>query len=115
MMTPFRGTAVGRALKNLCEYLESFPTLTTTAAAPAVYANIREEGRLSKAVGEETVVPMILFNESPDSYRPRNLFGDLGGRGKGELEGVNLSPRPVLAAKVLWLTGVVEDIGQLGS
>ncbi len=63
----FKGTAVGRALKNLCEYLEVSSTLTTTAAAPAVYAKIRAEERLSKAVGEETVVPIILLRDKPDS------------------------------------------------
>jgi hypothetical protein len=73
-----------------------------------VYANNREEERLSKAVGEETVVPMILLRDKPESYRPRVLFGDLGVRGY-ELEGVSLSPRPVFAAKVLGLAGV-EDI-----
>lgn len=60
----FKGIAVGRALKNRCEWLE---VLTTTAAAPAVYANIGEEERVSNAVGEETVVPIILFRDNPDS------------------------------------------------
>jgi hypothetical protein len=60
-------------------------------------------------VGDETVVPMILSRERPDSYRPRDLLGDLGVRGYGELEGVSLRPSPVLAAKILWLTGV-EDM-----
>ena len=103
------GIAVGRALKKRWEYFDSSSTLTTTAAAPAVYANIREEERLSKAVGEETVVPIILLRHKPDSYRPRDLFGDRGVRGYGEFDGVNLSPRPVFAAKVLGLAGV-EDI-----
>lgn len=35
---PLSGTAVGRARKNRWEYLESSFLLTTTAAAPAVYA-----------------------------------------------------------------------------
>jgi len=65
--TVLSGIAVGRALKNRCEYFEVSSTLTTTAAAPAVYAKIREEERLSKEVGEETVVPIILFNDRPDS------------------------------------------------
>jgi hypothetical protein len=59
--------AVGRALKNRCEYFVVSSTLTTTAAAPAVYANIREVERQSKAVGDETVVPMILLRDNPDS------------------------------------------------
>lgn len=63
----FKGTAVGRALKNRWEYFEVSSTLTTTAAAPAVYANMREEERLSNAVGEETVVPIILLRDRPDS------------------------------------------------
>jgi hypothetical protein len=104
-----RGTAVGRALKKRWEKLGVSSMLTTTAAAPAVYAKIRAEERESKAVGEETVVPIILSRDNPDSYRPRDLLGDLGVRGYGELEGVNLRPRPVFAAKILWLTGV-EDI-----
>jgi hypothetical protein len=61
------GIAVGRALKKRWEYFDSSSILTTTAAAPAVYAKIREEARLSKAVGEETVVPIILFRDKPDS------------------------------------------------
>jgi hypothetical protein len=65
--TALSGTAVGRALKNLCEYFDVVSTSTTTAAAPAVYAKIREVDRLSKAVGEETVVPIILFSDKPDS------------------------------------------------
>jgi hypothetical protein len=101
--------AVGRALKNLWEYFASSSILTTTAAAPAVYAKIREEERLSKDGGEETVVPIIRHNESPDSYRLCDFFGDLGVREYGELEGVNFSPRPVLAAKVLGFAGV-DDI-----
>jgi hypothetical protein len=80
-LTVLSGTAVGRALKNRCEYFEVSSMFTTTAAAPAVYAKIREDERLSKAVGEETVVPIILLNESPDSYNPRGLFGDRGVRG----------------------------------
>jgi hypothetical protein len=75
-----------------------------------VYANIREDERLSKAVGEETVVPIIRLRDSPDSYSPpRDLFGDLGVRGNGEFEGVSFNPRPVFAAKVLGFEGV-EDI-----
>lgn len=66
-----------------------------------MYAKIREEGRLSKAVGEETVVPMIRFKESPDSYNPRGLYGDRGVRGKGELVGVSLRPSPVFAMKAV--------------
>ena len=67
VLTEYRGIAVGRALKKRWEYFDSSSTLTTTAAAPAVYANIREEERLSKAVGEETVVPIIRFSDRPDS------------------------------------------------
>ena len=61
------GIAVGRALKKRWKYFESSSIFTTTAAAPAVYAKIREDDRLSKAVGEETVVPIILFKDKPDS------------------------------------------------
>lgn len=104
-----RGMAVGRALKNRWEKLGVSSMFTTTAAAPAVYAKMREDERESKAVGEETVVPIILSSDNPDSYKPRDLLGDLGVRGYGELEGVNLRPRPVFAAKILWLTGV-EDM-----
>jgi hypothetical protein len=67
ILTLLRGTAVGRALKNRCEYFEVSSTLTTTAAAPAVYAKMRDEERLSNAVGEETVVPIILLRDNPDS------------------------------------------------
>jgi hypothetical protein len=74
------GIAVGRALKNRWECFEVSSTLTTTAAAPAVYAKIREDERLSKAVGEETVVPIMRLSERPDSYIPRGLFGDRGVR-----------------------------------
>ena len=95
------GTAVGRALKKRCEYFKFSSISTTTAAAPAVYANIREEERLSKAVGEETVVPMIRFKERPDSYNPRVLLGDRGVRRKGELFGVSLRPSPVFAMNVV--------------
>ena len=95
------GTAVGRALKKRCEYLDFSSMFTTTAAAPAVYAKIREEERLSKAVGEETVVPIIRFKESPDSYNPRVLLGDRGVRGKAALVGVILRPSPVFAMKVV--------------
>jgi hypothetical protein len=103
------GIAVGRALKNRWECLEASSILTTTAAAPAVYAKIREDERLSKAVGEDTVVPIICLSERPDSYMPRGLFGDRGVRGYGEFEGVSLRPRPAFAANVLWFDGV-EDI-----
>lgn len=60
-------------------------------------------------MGEETVVPIIVLSDKPDSYRTRDLFGDLGVRGYVELEGVNFSPRPVFAVKVLALVGV-EDM-----
>jgi len=75
----FRGIAVGRALKNRCEYfaacvpfpssssLSSATRFTTIAAAPAVYAKTWEEDRLSKAVGEDTVVPIIRLRDKPDS------------------------------------------------
>tara|TARA_R110002060_G_scaffold19521_3_gene26635 strand:+ start:1939 stop:2316 length:378 start_codon:yes stop_codon:yes gene_type:complete len=102
----FKATAVGRALKNRWEYFEVSSTLTTTAAAPAVYAKIREEERLSNAVGEETVVPIILLRDSPDSYSPRGLNGERGVRGKGEFEGVSLRPSPVFAANVRGFEGV---------
>lgn len=62
-----KGNAAGRARKNLCVYFRSSSRNTTTAAAPAVYANIREEERLSNPVGEVRVFPMILFSDSPDS------------------------------------------------
>lgn len=107
--TALSGIAVGRALKNRCEYFEVSSTLTTTAAAPAVYAKIREEERLSKAVGEETVVPIILFSDRPDSYKPRGLFGDLGVRRNGELEFE--MPSPVFMTNVLELEGV-EDMAK---
>ena len=83
---------------------------TTTAAAPAVYANIREHERLSNAVGDETVVPIIFLSDSPDSYRPRGLFGDRGVRGWGEFEGVSFNPRPVFATKVVRGFDGVDDI-----
>lgn len=59
--------AVGRALKNLWETFESSSTVKITAAAPAVYAKVRDDEQLSNAVGEETVVPMIRLSERPDS------------------------------------------------
>jgi len=62
-----RAVAVGRALKNLWEVLEEPSTVQRTAAAPAVYAKVRVDERLSNAVGEETVVPMIRLSERPDS------------------------------------------------
>lgn len=67
-MTPaLSAVAVGRALKNLWEVFEASSTVKRTAAAPAVYANVRDDKRLSNAVGEETVVPMIRLSERPDS------------------------------------------------
>ena len=66
-LTLLRGTAVGRALKNRCEYLAVSSTVTTTAAAPAVYAKVLADERQSKAGGDETVVPMILLSDRPDS------------------------------------------------
>lgn len=83
---------------------------TTTAAAPAVYANIRDDARASKAVGEETVVPMILRSDKSDSYKHRGLYGDLGVREYGEFEGVTFRPRPVFAVKALGFEGVEEDM-----
>lgn len=77
--------------------------------APAVYANTRDVGRLSKHGGDITVVPIIFFSDNPDSYGLRALFEERGVRGKGEFEGLTFKPSPVLAAKVLGLT-VVEDI-----
>jgi len=59
--------AVGRALKNLWDVFEESSTVQRTAAAPAVYAKVRVDERLSNAVGEETVVPMIRLSERPDS------------------------------------------------
>ena len=59
--------AVGRALKNLWEVFEESSTVKRTAAAPAVYAKVRDDERLSNAVGEETVVPMIRLSDRPDS------------------------------------------------
>lgn len=79
-------------------------TLTTTAAAPAVYPKIREEERLSKAVGEETVVPIIRLRDRPASYKLLRLYGDFGIRRKGDVDGASLSPRPVFV--VLGLEGV---------
>jgi len=66
-MAQFSGVTVGRALKKRWECFDSSLIVTTTAAAPAVYAKIREDDRLSKAVGEETVVPIIRFRDNPDS------------------------------------------------
>lgn len=102
------GTAVGCALKNRCEYCESSASWTATTAAPATYAKMLPFGRLSNPVGELTVVPMILFNERPASYRGRHLFGERGvrGYGYGELFGVSLIPRPLLAAIVRGFEGV---------
>jgi hypothetical protein len=65
--TALSAVAVGRALKNLWEVLEESSTVKRTAAAPAVYAKVRDDERLSNAVGEETVVPMIRLSERPDS------------------------------------------------
>jgi len=110
VLTLFSGTAVGRALKNRWEYLDVSSIFTTTAAAPAVYANIREHERLSNAVGDETVVPIIFLSDNPDSYRPRDLFGDRGVRGWGEFEGVSFNPRPVFATKVVRGFVGVDDI-----
>jgi hypothetical protein len=62
--------------------------------------------KLSNPVGELTVVPMILFNERPASYRGRHLFGERGVRGYGELFGVSLIPKPLLAAIVRGFEGV---------
>jgi len=68
MLLALRGTACGRARKNLWEEeLDLSSMLTTTAAAPAVYAKIREDERLSKDVGDETVVPIMRLRERPDS------------------------------------------------
>lgn len=67
VLAPFEGTAVGRALKNLCEYFDPSSKETTTAVAPARYPNTQEEERESKDVGDETVVPIIRLSDSPDS------------------------------------------------
>jgi hypothetical protein len=68
VLLALRGTACGRARKNLWEEeLDLSSILTTTAAAPAVYAKIREDERLSKDVGDETVVPIMRLRERPDS------------------------------------------------
>lgn len=60
-------TAVGDARKKRCECFPSSSMSTTTTAAPAVYANIREVERQSKHGGEDTVVPIIFFNDNPNS------------------------------------------------
>lgn len=60
-------TAVGEARKKRCECFPSSSISTTTTAAPAVYANIRDVERQSKHGGEETVVPIIFFNDNPNS------------------------------------------------
>lgn len=60
-------TAVGEARKKRCECFPSSSISTTTTAAPAVYANMREVDRQSKHGGEDTVVPIIFFNDSPNS------------------------------------------------
>ena len=68
VMSPvLEAVAVGRALKNLWDVFEQSSTVQRTAAAPAVYAKVRVDERLSNAVGEETVVPMIRLSERPDS------------------------------------------------
>jgi hypothetical protein len=106
---PLDGTAVGRALKKRWTCFPSSSISTTTTVAPAVYANTREVGRLSKHGGDVTVVPIIFFSDNPDSYGLRALFEERGVLVNGEFEGLNFKPSPVLAAKVLGLTGV-EDI-----
>lgn len=52
--------AFGRALKNRCVTCRSLSRVTTTAAAPAVYANERVGAWLSKALVEH---PMTRFKE----------------------------------------------------
>jgi hypothetical protein len=96
------GCAVGRARKKYCVVWRSLSILTTTAAAPAVYANKFEDGRLSKPLAELVVVPMICLSERPASYEVRPIL--LGERigfcdclKKGELDGVSFSPRPGFA------------------
>jgi hypothetical protein len=66
-------TAVGRARKNRWVMFDASSMSTTTVAAPAVYANIGSVGKVSNAVGEETVVPMTLFSDRPVSYGLRVL------------------------------------------
>lgn len=54
-------------------------------------------------------MPIIRFSDSVDSQLTEFFFGERGVRGYGELDGVNLIPRPVFAATVLELEGV-EDM-----
>jgi hypothetical protein len=65
--TALSAVAVGRALKNLWDDFEASSTVKRTAAAPAVYAKVRDDKRVSNAVGDETVVPMIRLRERPPS------------------------------------------------
>jgi len=74
------GCALGCALKKRWVYFRSSSSCTTTAAAPATYANIRPVGKLSNPVGELTVVPMMRRRESPDSKSDLDLFGERGPR-----------------------------------
>jgi hypothetical protein len=73
LLTACKATAVGRARKNRWVMLDASSMLTTTVAAPAVYANMGSVGKVSNAVGEETVVPITLFRDRPDSYGLRVL------------------------------------------
>lgn len=97
-------TAVGEALKNRCECLPSSSMSTTTTAAPAVYANTGEVERQSKNGGEDTVVPIIFFNDNANSLGFRFLFEGRGVR--GNRAGLDFNPRLVFAAKVLEFIGV---------
>ena len=90
----FDGDAVGRARKNRCDTWWVSSTAAMTAAAPAVKAKHRADGRISKALAEFVVVPMTCFSDRPSSC----LFDLAGGLTdaffvKGELDGVSLEPQ----------------------
>lgn len=89
---PSRGAAdeAGLARKKCWVTFRSSSTVATTAAAPAVKANLRACDKQSKPFAEEVVVPMTLVRWRPGS----SALGFVGDRGtgdltKGEFEGVS--------------------------
>jgi hypothetical protein len=103
------GFVVGRARKKRCETWCSSSTVAITAAAPAVYAKQRVEGRLSKALAELAVVPTTWRSARLASVR----FGFTGERSgaflkKGDGEGWSLMPCPSAGLIIRELDGVSD-------
>lgn len=85
-------------------------TVATTAAVPAVYANRRAVGRLSKALAVLDVVPITVRSARVASARAA-LTGERAWLlfvVKGEGVGVSLMPAPRVASLIRALFGVSD-------